>query len=373
MKVKTLLSLLLILLFCSSCIKTKEYAVDDYRTVMEFHENFKVMQLTDLHLGIESDLAKQLKFMCNSIDDADPDLIVLTGDNFMFASKGIVDALFKTLNNKCKELSEKDSNGYITKFAVTFGNHDNQGDYYRYYVNNSILKYVTEDGKEREFDKYAAFLDYENDSLPGFANYFIDLVDDMKKSKEEVDVKYRLHILDSNTYYFTGTEYDYDIIHIEQLDHVTNIYNNATKDKDYIGLCFFHIPFYEFSEVRDQYLNSQNKELIGQGEFNEDVNDSYKENNSYEVMRKANILSYFVGHDHINYGDFIYNAMSSNLEDKAIFSYGVKSTNQLYHYDYMLGYKLINLKENMSVEKFISIENINQNFINITNRGEDYE
>ena len=373
MKIKTIFIFLLMVVLCSSCVKTKKYNIDDYRTTMKFHDDFRVMQLTDLHLGIESDLAKQLKFICESIEEADPDLIVLTGDNFMFASKGIVTELFKTLNNKCKELSEKDENGYITKFAVTFGNHDNQGDYSRYYVNSAILKYVTEDGKELEDSKFAAFLDYENDDLHGFANYFIDLVDDPSKSKDEVDVKYRLHILDSNTYYFTGTDYDYDVIHNDQLEHINNIYNNATKDKDYIGMCFFHIPFYEFSIARDQYVNSSNKELIGQGEFNEDVNDSSKENESYIKLRKANIISYFVGHDHINYGDFIYNALNETIDDKSIFSYGVKSTNQLYHFDYMMGYKIINLKNNMTQEKFISIENVNQNFINVLNRGDDYE
>ena len=55
---------------------------------------------------------------------------------------------------------------------------------------------------------------------------------------------------------------------------------------------------------------------------------------------------------------------------KAIFSYGVKGNNQLSHDKDMIGYKIINLKDNMTQEKFISIENINSNFINITNRGD---
>ena len=77
--------------------------------------------------------------------------------------------------------------------------------------------------------------------------------------------------------------------------------------------------------------------------------------------------------DHQNYGDYIFNADSSDINDKAIFSYGVKSTNQLYHFDYMIGYKVINLKDNMTKETFITIENINENFKNVTDRGDDYE
>lgn len=372
MKKYLLLLTLILCLICTSCTYEKEYSVDDYRTVMQFHDDFKILQLTDLHLGIESDLTKQLNFICDSIEEADPDLIILTGDNFMYASKGIVDILFETLNNKCKELSEKDSK-YITKFAVTFGNHDNQGDYERFYVNSSILKFVTTDGKERVDNKYAAFIDYEDDNLHGFANYYIDLVDDIKKSKEEVNVIYRLHILDSNTYHFVAPAYQYDLIYEDQLSHVNNIYKTATNDKDYIGMCFFHIPFYEYSLMKEQYLNSANQSLVGQGELKDKVRVPYVDNNSYSKLRESNIISFFVGHDHENYGDYIYNANNEKLEDKAIFSYGVKSTNQLYHFDDMIGYKVINLKQNVTQEEFLSISYINENFTNVVNRGEDYE
>jgi hypothetical protein len=81
-------------------------------------------------------------------------------------------------------------------------------------------------------------------------------------------------------------------------------------------------------------------------------------------------LAYFVGHNHQDYGDILYEDKDGDL---SIFSNGVKSTNQLYHYEDMLGYKLINLKEGMSKEEFLSIENINANFINVTDRGGYYE
>ena len=90
-------------------------------------------------------------------------------------------------------------------------------------------------------------------------------------------------------------------------------------------------------------------------------------------MRDSNIVAFFVGHEHINYCDIIYNADSSNINDKAIFSYGVKSTDQIYHDDDILGYKLINLKDNMTNETFIDIDNIKENFTNVTNRGGIYE
>ena len=68
----------------------------------------------------------------------------------------------------------------------------------------------------------------------------------------------------------------------------------------------------------------------------------------------------------------IYRADSGIFEEKAILSFGVKSTDQLYHFEDMIGYKLINLKANMTKEQFLTIENLNANFINVTDRYSYY-
>lgn len=369
MKKKNLILVLLIPLVCSSC-STKQYPVSSYRTTMEFHDNFRVLQLADLHFGIETDLRMQLDLLTDAIEEANPDLILLTGDNFMYASKEIVNSLIDHLNSIC---STRSNSGLFTKFAMTFGNHDNQGDYPRYYINDTLAKYASEDGKELEENKFAAYVDYQNDNLFGLTNYYIDLVDNRTKSLDTVDVKYRIHIIDSNTYHFTGIKYGYDVIHDEQLQHAIDIYNNATTDKDYIGIGVFHIPLEEFQDAQNQYKNSDNPDLIGQGDVLEDVLPPYKNNGSYQKLKEANICSFIVGHNHKIASDVIYNASSSNIEDKAIFSFGVKSTNQLYHSEDLLGYKVYNLKDDMTKEEFVSIENLNANFISVTNRGEKYE
>lgn len=367
------LSALLVPVFCVSCAAPKQYSVDEYRTVMQFHEDFKVAQFTDLHLGFESNLSEQLTFIQKSMLESKADLFVFTGDNFMFANKSIVNATLSMINVTCDKLTSERTDGFVTKFAITYGNHDNQGEYNKFYINDTVKKFVTSDGKEKELKKYAAFLDYNDDNLFGYTNYFIDLVDDVTKDKETVDVKYRLHILDSNTYHFNGIKYGYDVIHEDQLEHINNIYTTATNDKDYIGLAFFHIPFEEFEIAKLQYENAANPEDFGRGEFGEGVSDPYENNGSFTKMRGANIVGYFVGHDHVNASDLLYNADSSNVEDKAIFSYGVKSTNQLYHKNDMIGYKEITLKDNMSIEDFLTTENINNNIKNVENRGGLYE
>ena len=69
-KNKNILTLLLIGLLTTSCSSTKQYNVEDYRTVMKFHDNFRILQLTDLHFGIETNLEEQTKFISQSIKEA---------------------------------------------------------------------------------------------------------------------------------------------------------------------------------------------------------------------------------------------------------------------------------------------------------------
>jgi hypothetical protein len=160
-----------------------------------------------------------------------------------------------------------------------------------------------------------------------------------------------------------GPDYDYDVIHEDQLTHAQKIYATATADKAYIGMAFFHIPLYEYADAYADYCNAPDPSLLGQGEFREGVLYGYENNGAYEKLRAANIVSYFAGHDHINYGDFLYGG------DRAIFSYAVKATDQLYHDDDMLGYKTVTLRD-ISAAEFVTIENIRENFKNVLYGGE---
>ena len=320
-----------------------------------------------MHLGIETDVARQLQIVENAIRTEQPDLVVLTGDNFMYATKGVVKSLVSALNDACRELTEA-RGGRLTKFTMTFGNHDNQGDYDRYYINRVLASYTAADGSEIAEGKYAAFVDYEDDDLFGLANFYIDLVDDRAKGREAADVKYRLHIIDSNTYHFMGPDYDYDVIHEEQLAHAKRVYDEATADKNYIGMAFFHIPLYAYENVYEWQGNTPVMALNGQGEYREHVLYGYEDNNSYGKLRDANIVAFFCGHDHINYGDFLYGEGA----DAAILSYGVKSTNQLYHATDMIGYKTIVLRD-VTVAEFVSFENVSANFKNVTGGYDNYE
>ena len=364
-----LAALLLPLFGCAAAGEGKSYPVEEYRTTMQYYDDFKVMQLTDLHFGIETDVALQLRILTSEIREEQPDLIVLTGDNFMYASKGVVNSLVSALNEVCKEITAE-RKGRLTKFTMTFGNHDNQGDYPRYYINQVISSYATEDGREITDGKFAAFVDYEDDSLFGLTNFYIDLVDDRTKPRDTVDVKYRLHIIDSNTYHFKGPGYGYDVIHGDQLDHAQKIYSEATADKSYVGMAFFHIPFYEYEDAGEEYKNAADPSAIGRGEYREGISYAYENNGSFEKLRRANIVAFFCGHDHVNCAEIIYRADDPAM--RSILSYGVKGTNQLYHDKDLMGYKVITLRD-ITAEEFVSMKNIEENIKNVTGGYSNYE
>lgn len=360
------------LVFLSSCgISGKNYNVDDYRLVLDFHDDYKIMQITDIHIGIESNLTREFNFLKASIKEADPDLIIVTGDTFTYSNKAIVNNFFDFLNSTCDELTSSDNNtsSKVVRWTFTYGNHDNQGDYNRFYINDTIKKYSPTDlEKPKEERKYAAFVDYTDDNINGFTNFFIDLVDKDNKN----DIKYKLNIIDSHSYHYNGSVFDYDIIHEDQIEHVENIYKNSI-DKDYIGLAFFHIPLYEVGDAKKVYETLEDKSVMGNAIFGEKSCPGYENQNQFARMRASNIIGYFYGHDHLNAGEVLYNYDSDDASKKAIFSYGVKSTDQIYHSDDMIGYKLINLKSDVTVEEFLTMDYINNNYTNVLDRNQYYE
>ena len=50
------LSLVFVAGFCVSCSGPKHYDIELYRSTMNFHDDFKVIQLTDLHLGYDCNI-----------------------------------------------------------------------------------------------------------------------------------------------------------------------------------------------------------------------------------------------------------------------------------------------------------------------------
>ncbi|MFA6830339.1 MAG: metallophosphoesterase [Bacilli bacterium] len=301
------------LLLLSSCNQTKSYPLEDYRKTMPFHVGFKILQLTDLHYCLSTDINQTNAVVKSEIDASNPDLIVLTGDTFMAANKAIVNFTFSFLDT------------FNIPFAFTYGNHDLQGTYDTNYLHYAISQ-----------TKNALFVDYDDDNLYGRSNYFIDLL-------EGNTTKYRLYILDSNSYWKANSFVGYDVFHEEQIQHVENI---ASTYGIVSSLAFFHLPLYEFKVAYQEYKEGL---IEGNGVNNEKCTVSYTSSDAFERFKNVGIEGMFIGHNHTNYSTLDY--------QNVLLSYGVKSTSEIYHKK--IGYSVITL--NSDHLKLTDIEKV---FIN---------
>lgn len=297
-------SLLILPVLLTSC-SGKTYSIDDYRLTLPYKENFKILQLTDLHFSKLDDINSDLKFMDLSIDMEKPDLIVITGDAFYYASESVVNTVFSYFESK------------KVPWTFVYGNHDHDSSFSSFYISdklNSLTKTST----------YCKFIDNIGDDIAGDSNFYIDLVDG-------TTTKYQLIFLDSHSYQlddFVG----YDYIQQSQIDWYKNLIETTkTKSNNSVvnSLLFQHIPLPEFTTAYKLY---QDKDLSvsGDGINNEKVSSPVKDKGFFNVIKEeGSTKAMFVGHDHINDSHIMYEGV--NL------CYGVKSTDNIYHDSTMLG------------------------------------
>lgn len=289
----------------SEYILETEYSGGDYR----------ILQLTDIHLGDKDNYQTHFDFMDLTIKEANPDLIVVTGDLFTFASKSTAKRLFDYL----------DSHG--AKWTVTFGNHDEQCNFSVDWLTKTL----------NEYGKNCLFKDIQDDDVQGNANFAINLM-------QGNHVFEQLIIMDSNRYNFGGYfGYDYfkdnQIEWYEKLVRYTKEKNGGIVD----SLMFYHIPLPEIDEAWDKAEAGDPLAIKKYGEKGETTCPPEHNSGFFDVIEKeGSTKGMYFGHDHVN--NFIVNY--KNID----FAYGVKSTDRVYYGDSMLGGRVITLKSDHSLE-----------------------
>jgi len=304
----------------SSSAVIEDHHASEYKKTLPYKDNFRILWLTDTHFGapvncpgFDADieyahLDKMIKAASN------PDLIVFTGDIFENETEEQVDTFFTTID------------AYNIPFAFTYGNHDLaslKGD--PFYINRKLMACTN-----------SVFVDYENDSIDGYSNYYINLTKDNKTS-------YRLYLIDTNDLKpadAKGDTFD-DIIHANQLDHVKAI---STYENDSApSLLFYHIPLREVAKAYVGY--TANPQIYqGRGEKRDNYGFGYKESGAYEVFKDVGVIGAFSGHTHINDYDIDYFDDVNHM----VLSSGLKATDLNYHDEDLIGYKIITLPSSAS-------------------------
>ena len=184
--------------------------------------DYKILQLTDLHLGFGLFSGKKDKLALEAVTElihrTEPDLMVLTGDSvFPFFPKS------GTMNNrKQAEKLLAFLDGFQIPYTLVFGNHDcEMGST----CNKEQLAEIFTTGKYAVFTK-GRYEHSPQNPITGVGNFVVDLTDDQGK------LLLPLILLDSNMYgdgwFFSG----FDRIHEDQTDWCMEKLNERSLRED---------------------------------------------------------------------------------------------------------------------------------------------
>lgn len=281
-------------MYCSD--QFKQVDNETFILVIPKSKDFRILQLTDLHLGF-GPLSKRadhlaLEAVRKTVERTKPHLIVLTGDSiFPFLPRA------GTLDNRMqaqKLMEFLDS--FAIPYTLVFGNHDCE------MFSTCRKEELAELYKQ---GRYCIFTEGRND-LTGVGNFLIELVDDSGK------VLLPLVMLDSNMYgeggwFFSG----FDRIHADQVDWCME--RLTALKQEYPGIkamAFFHMPLREFKEAYEKMKLGDNSVVYRHGsiaEKGEYFGISKFESTFFDRAAEDGVIKWiFCGHDHMNTLSLVY-------------------------------------------------------------------
>ncbi len=278
-------------------------------------EKFKVMQLTDVHLGggflSRKEDKKTINAIAAMVTEEKPDLIIVTGD-ISFA----VPYISGTINNAiAHRMFMRLMERLEIPWTVVFGNHDSEA--YNYYNRATVSKMYADESL-----KYCLFT--PGGDLSGEGNHVINV----KNSAGLITESF--YMIDTHSYTDKdplGIKWDYDYVKQDQIDwyadkieahkaanaavYATLSDEQKTAYADLLepkSLMFMHIPLTEVKAAYDEYVANDRKDTENvkwkdgfDGETDEVVYCSRTDVELFEtVLAKGSTKGLFYGHDHLN-------------------------------------------------------------------------
>ena len=277
--------------------------------------DFKIMQITDVHIGggclSRSDDKKAFNAIAAMIAYEKPDLVISTGDMASaYPHSG-------TLNNRyAHEYFARFMENLGVYWTVSFGNHDSEA--YNLYDRAEVAKMYSREANDYKYGLFSA----GPEEISGYGNHVINV-----KNSDGI-VTQCLIMIDTHAYTEDdpfGLEWDYDYVKEDQIEWYRNVVNTYSADNqaqisvlengaDYSehttvkSLAFFHIPLLEVYDAYHEYVNngSQNTEdckfIKGNpGEKDPVVFPSKTKTALFDTMVElGSTQGFFYGHDHLN-------------------------------------------------------------------------
>ena len=299
---------------CAKVSKSSEH-LEDYVLTMQYHDNFNILQLTDIHWNVNTSATASMRYLDGLLKEANDhivatqgagakiDLVELTGDMFMLANSYHLSTFINYFEKKAEEY------GFL--YAPIWGNHDRHS----LYNPNELAK---------RFANAAHCLYIEfTDDLYGRSNFVINLTEDGTKNSA---VAWMIANIDSGAS-FSETELsvfrDYDYIRPEQTDWF--ISEHAKAGESVPAIAYYHIPQDEnaaaWKAVSEDGAAIKNKFFCLE-EFADNGNEEYA-SDFIDRAGKHNLKAAFMGHAHNVDWTF-------ENEDGVVIGLGVKTGDELY-------------------------------------------
>jgi len=266
-------------------------------TITTLKNDFKVLQLTDIHLGgsvfsYTKDM-KSLEACYTLIQHTQPDLVIVTGD--LVFPMGIMSFSFNNSAPIMQFANFMRNTGI--PWAFTYGNHDTEG-------------MATLD--RNEFDTLMKSLSFKTSGnllypyiqpdIYGRNNQIIEI------RSQDGQLMQALFLIDSNDYIPVSTKInEYDYIHDDQVKwYEKNVLALSKKEGRTIpSMLFFHIPLREYITANHLYENGSSEVQYYYGTLGETMIDkicaSAHESLLFDTAVKLkSTKAMFFGHDHYN-------------------------------------------------------------------------
>lgn len=273
-----------------------------YEQNMEYHDNFTVLQLTDIHWSGGSQIGGSdygsKQYLRKVINEAVAhtggiDLIEVTGDTFMLANSAAIDSFIDFMT----EIG--------IPYAMVWGNHDREGKYNPNYISNRFLT-----------APYSLYTEVDNDNVHERCNYVINLTSNGR-------TVWQLIQLDSGASYRSGAAdlgLTYDYLRDDQFAWMSFMHDRVGSDVP--ALCYYHIAQLEHQMYWDK-IQAGNSGLKNKFFKLEGFAASDYASSTLDVFKTNNVKGVFIGHDHGNDWTF-------TTEDGVVYGLGVKSGSELY-------------------------------------------
>ena len=215
---------------------------DGYYSVIKGDDTpFKVMQITDLHIGggylsRHEDL-KALSMVKSAINRVKPDIVVITGD--LACSKAHLSFSRNNLNSFRIVTTMLENMG--VPYAITFGNHD--ADKKTMFERRGLTDYLV----SRKRSLFA--ITKETKVITGYSNYLVKL------RNSDGKINSVLYMLDSNEYTHRHAIKTYDYIHDDQVTWYKESVDRLNKENGKLvpSHMFFHIPIIDRKYMNEVY------------------------------------------------------------------------------------------------------------------------